>query len=76
MKHTTIGPGDIVQLGPNTGPFKFCFMVVEEVKPWGVAGYVQSPGSDGQAFFRARWENFESTGGKVVWMAQGPESIA
>jgi hypothetical protein len=68
--------GEIVQLGPAPGnrAFAFCLMVVDEVRPWGVQGYVQALGDQrdsvgGQAYFRATWEEIEPTGGKAVWTA-------
>lgn len=38
-------PGDIVQIGPTYRPanFCYCFLVVEEVRSWGVKGYVAGP---------------------------------
>jgi hypothetical protein len=62
--------GDIVQLKPELKMFGACFLVVTEVKTWGVQGYVQNAGVDGQAYFRAKFEDFEQTGGKAVWVAQ------
>lgn len=68
--------GDIVQINP-THPevnvaFGACMMVVEEVREWGVQGYVQSLGDrsavGGVAYYRARWDQIEPTGGKAVWM--------
>jgi hypothetical protein len=66
----------IVQIAPTTEhrAFRFCLMVVAEVRPWGVQGYVQALGADrdhvgGQAYYRATWEEIEPTGGKAVWPA-------
>jgi hypothetical protein len=66
--------GAIVQLGQMTEnrAFAFCLMVVEQVRPWGVLGYVQALGDDrqsvgGQAYYRATWTEIEPTGGKAVW---------
>lgn len=60
---------DIVRLDPqNTrNPmFSACLMIVTEVKSWGVQGYVQSLGSDGnpggQAYYRANWDEFVKVG--------------
>ena len=66
--------GDIVQLAGNTGnlAFAYCLMIVDEVKSWGVQGYVQALGTreeiGGQAFYRAPWDEIESTGGKARWL--------
>lgn len=58
--------GAIVQLNPETAKnrmFAGCFMVVTEIKDWGVQGYVQALGKDrepgGQAYYRATFEEFE-----------------
>lgn len=67
---------DIVQLAPTTGNpmFACCMMTVTEVKPWGAQGYVQGLGENGkqvgQAYYRAKWEEMEKTGGKAVWVVQ------
>jgi hypothetical protein len=68
-------PGDIVQLSPTTTntAFACCLLVVTEVRQWGVQGYVQALGDTreapgGQAYYRAKWGEFEPTGGRAVWM--------
>jgi hypothetical protein len=73
--------GDIVQLSPETcrAPmFRGCMLVVTEIKPWGVQGYVQGLGVDwemgGLAYYRAKHEEFEDTGGRAVWVPAGDES--
>ena len=65
--------GSIVQLDPvicRNNMFKACLMVVSEVNPWGVQGYVQALGEDGemggQAYYRAKWEEIEYCG-HVMW---------
>ena len=62
--------GEIVQLNPETcgNPmFAGCFMTVTEPKSWGAQGYVQALGEDGkpggQAYYRAKWEEINLTGG-------------
>jgi hypothetical protein len=76
-------PGTIVQIGPNTvnQAFAFCLMVVHEVKPWGVQGYVQGLGADretigGRYYYRASWEEIEATGGQIVWGLDDPLGLA
>lgn len=82
IEGTKLEPGDIVQLNPETCRNQFfagCLMIITEPKPWGAQGYVQAlgdarkPGADrkpgGQAYYRATWEEMESTGGKAVWVA-------
>lgn len=79
-KTTTLRPGDIVQLGPETRNkmFAFCFLVVTELKPFGVQGYVQALGQDGevggQAYYRAKWNEFEPIG-RAVWASILQEEI-
>jgi len=69
--------GDIVQLDPEkvkNRMFAGCMMVVTEIKEWGVQGYVQGLGENGepagQAYYRAVWNEFEPTGGRTVWIAK------
>ena len=53
--------------------FRGCLMVVSEPKEFGAQGYVQSLGKDmqpgGQAYYRAKWEEMEPTGGMAPWIA-------
>lgn len=55
---------DVVQLAPtpDNGFFPGCFMLVTEVYYWGVQGFICMPHSQneapGQAYFRAKSENF------------------
>jgi hypothetical protein len=60
--------GDIVQVTPDKEVFGACMVVVTELKSWGIQGYVQSAGVPGQQFIRLRFEDFERTGGKAVWV--------
>lgn len=69
MTENRIEENMVVQLDPdNTGNpmFAGCFMVVTEVKPWGVQGYVQALGEDGnpggQAYYRAMFGTFQPIG--------------
>jgi hypothetical protein len=68
--------GEIVQLNPEFAApmFAGCFMVIEEVRPWGAIGYVQALGENnepgGQAPYRAAWKEMEITFGRVVFVAQ------
>ena len=77
MKEQTLNPGDIVQLNPETTgnkAFAGCLMVVTEPKTFGAQGYVQSLGDrstpGGQAYYRAKWDEMESTGGHVEWIVE------
>lgn len=61
---------DIVQLDPEkteNAAFAGCLMTVTKVREWGVQGYVQNAGTEGQAHYRAAWGTFETTGGQAVW---------
>lgn len=58
--------GAIVQLSPEKAKnrmFAGCFMVVTQLKSFGVQGYVQGLGSAGEpggrAYYRANFEEFE-----------------
>lgn len=73
-----IAKGDIVQLNPETTRnrmFAGCLMVVTEPKNFGAQGFVQALGENGepggQAYYRARWEELEQTGGKAQWVPGG-----
>jgi hypothetical protein len=59
--------GDIVQVDPSKEVFGGCLVVVWGIKPWGVQGYVQSAGVEGQQYIRLATEDFAETGGKAVW---------
>lgn len=71
--------GSIVQVRPDVTHgregqwFQACLVVVTEVKSWGVQGYVQNAGQPGQAFIRLTPDQFEDTGGKVVWAVEDDE---
>ncbi len=67
-------PGDVVQLNPEkigNKAFTACFMVIDEVHEWGIQGYIQTVGtreeSGGQAYYRAKWEEFEYIG-RALWV--------
>jgi len=59
---------DIVQVNPSKDVFGGCMVVVTEVKSWGVQGYVQSAGVDGQQYIRLPFEDIEQTNGKAIWV--------
>lgn len=75
MKPQKLIFGEIVQLSPDAGNpmFAYCFMTVTEPKEWGAHGYVQALGEDGKpggaAYYRARWDEMEPTGGVAKWVA-------
>ena len=74
-------PGHVVQLDPiNTRNKMFCgsMLTVTECKPWGVQGYVQALGEDGkpggQAYYRAKWDEFELVG-VAFWYAGSEDEL-
>ena len=60
--------GDIVQIDPSKEVFGACMVVVTEVKEWGIQGYVQSAGVEGQQYIRLKHGDYEDTGGRAVWV--------
>jgi hypothetical protein len=68
-------PGDIVQLDPDQTKNKMfagCLMTVTEIKTWGVQGYVQALGENGEpggaAYYRAVTGSYLPTGGSAPWL--------
>jgi hypothetical protein len=63
--------GEIVQIDPAYGPDQMggMFMVVEEVKDWGILGWIANwaVGSYGPFFVRVPFNKFRRTGGRVQW---------
>lgn len=59
----------IVQVNPEKEMFGGCMVVVTEVKPWGIQGYVQSAGVSGQQYIRLKHGEYEPTCGMAVWVA-------
>jgi hypothetical protein len=68
MTQDEIKVGDIVQVNPDKEIFGACMVVVTELKSFGIQGYVQSAGVNGQQYIRLKFDEFESTGGKAVWV--------
>ena len=68
MTQDEIKVGDIVQVNPDKEMFGACMVVVTEFKSFGIQGYVQSAGVNGQQYIRLKFDEFESTGGKAVWV--------
>lgn len=63
--------GEILQIDPAYGPDQMggMFLVVEEVKDWGVLGWVANwaVGSYGPLLVRVPFDKFRRTGGRVQW---------
>jgi hypothetical protein len=66
----------VVQLNPDTvvdREFAGCFLVVTNIKSWGVVGYVQVLGKrdepGGQTYYRAGWDEVAYVG-NAMW--RGP----
>jgi len=62
--------GDIVQVFPDIETFGGCMVVVTELKSFGIQGYVQSAGVPGQQYIRLKFDEYEPTGGKTVWIRE------
>ena len=62
--------GSIVQVDPSKEVFGGCMVVVTEVKSWGIQGYVQSAGVEGQQYIRLPYEEIQQTNGKAIWIVQ------
>ena len=70
MTEINIAKHGIVQVRPDYPMFGGCLVVVTETKDWGIQGYVQSAGVEGQQYIRLKHVDFETTGGIAVWVAQ------
>lgn len=66
-----VAVGDVVQINPDSNEmFAACFMVVQEVKPWGFQGYVTVPGIGRKvAYYRVTREDCEGLG-SAPWTLQ------
>lgn len=62
--------GSIVQVDPSKAVFGGCMVVVTEIKSWGIQGYVQSAGVEGQQYIRLPYEEIQQTNGKAIWVVQ------
>lgn len=78
MEPRELKPHEIVVLRPDTTRnrmFAGCLMVVTEPKSFGAQGYVQGLGENGepagQAYYRAKWEEMDETGGMSPWGVAG-----
>lgn len=69
-KRDVLRTGDLVQINPALEGFGGCFMVVHEVKDFGVMGWGQNAGQSGQWYLRVKWDDLEITGGCAVWDVQ------
>lgn len=68
MSDTTYEVGEIVQVDPSVPNFGGCLVVVTEPKEWGMQGYVQSAGVQGQHYIRLTHDKLAKTGGAVHWL--------
>lgn len=70
MRPENVQPGDVVQINPDHDlKFGGCFMLVEEVAPWGFQGFVQIP-ARGKAYYRVPRESCIYIG-QAEWMPEG-----
>lgn len=70
MQPGNLVPGDVVQIDPAHGlMWGGCFLLVEEVKSWGVQGFVPMPERadkpPGCAHLRVPWKHMELVGTAV-----------
>lgn len=54
--------GWVVQIKPEGETFDHCFMVVTEVKSWGLLGYIEPPGQEGVCPYRVQDGNYSPVG--------------
>lgn len=58
-----ISVNDVVQISPDHD-WSGCFVLVTEIKSWGIQGFVQIP-LQGQAYIRLKHEDYERIGTAV-----------
>ncbi len=56
----SVKPCDLVEINCQ-GHFYKCIVFVQEVRAWGIIGYIRSPGI-GKAYTRVAWEQFKIIG--------------
>jgi hypothetical protein len=61
----TVERGDIIQIRPDAH-WGGCLLLVEEVKSWGIQGYVEIP-MKGRAYLRVPHEDYEIVG-RASWV--------
>jgi hypothetical protein len=58
---------EIVQANERVRHWFRCFVVVDEIKSWGIQGYTTMPGPTGgvpgDAYIRLTWDEIDKTGG-------------
>lgn len=59
--------GDIVQVTDMEDEWFPCLLIIDEVKAWGIQGYVSVPGS-GTAYYRIANGKFEKVGTATIVM--------
>ncbi len=60
---TEIAVNDVVQINPESDPkWGGCFLVVTEVKSWGIQGWLRIPMQSGSAHYRAPYEHIARVG--------------
>jgi hypothetical protein len=70
-EQTQYETGDIFQVKPTASNemFRMCLLVADEVKSWGVQGYVTSVGKEmGLIYVRMKWEDLVFCG-KAMFMS-------
>jgi hypothetical protein len=66
--------GDIYQLNPEIECFGAALMIVDEIKNWGVQGYIIIPGQ-GNAWVRKKWADIEWVG-HAIWQIVDEEELS
>lgn len=66
-------PGDIVLVTAVGLGWQGCLVIVEEVRSWGVTGFLRAPMQDGLVYIRLAWDDFHLTGGHVEIEPPPPE---
>ncbi len=71
--NAVIEAGDVVQIDPaHDDKFGGCFMLVTEVKSWGVQGFVKIP-AKGDAYYRCEFSHLHRIGA-AEWLPAEAES--
>lgn len=63
-----IAKGDIVQITNTKCEWYPCLLIVDEVKTWGIQGYVlvPTPSGVGSAYYRVNTEDFDKVGKAII----------
>lgn len=62
-----VSPRDVVQLDPDHCRWGAIFVVVDEVRPWGIQGHFLVPGQPGISYIRAKQGEYVRIG-MAAWV--------